>query len=302
VATVLLFEPTRASAFLRRTLDLDAALSRQFLFWIELAMDVLLWIFGIFTLIVLWSGDYESLLYFLAAAIKGVSIGKYTFSIVDILVAAALFVAVLFGTRYAQRMLENRILPQTRLDAGVRHSVKAGVGYIGLILAAVTAVAAIGLDLSNLALIFGALSVGIGFGLQNIVNNFVSGLILLIERPIKVGDWVVVGTKEGTVRNIKVRATEIETFHKATIIIPNSEILSSAVVNWTHKDRMARIDIKVPVAYGVDTRRVRQLLLDCARAHAHVAIHPAPQVVLADLGANGLDFELRVFVDRKAHV
>lgn len=297
VATVLLFEPTRASAFLRRTLDLDAALSRQFLFWIELALDVLLWIFGIFTLIVLWGGDYESVLYFLAAAIKGVTIGKYTFSIVDILFAVVLFVAVLFGTRYAQRTLENRILPQTRLDAGVRHSVKAGVGYIGLILAAVVAVAAIGLDLSNLALIFGALSVGIGFGLQNIVNNFVSGLILLIERPIKVGDWVVVGTKEGTVRNIKVRATEIETFHKATIIIPNSEILSSAVVNWTHKDRMARIDIKVAIAYGADAQRVRQILLECARVHPQVATAPAPQAVLADLGANGLEFELRVFVN-----
>ncbi|MSP88073.1 MAG: mechanosensitive ion channel family protein [Alphaproteobacteria bacterium] len=297
VMTVLLFEPTRASAFLRRTLDLDAALSRSLIFWLELVLDTLLWIAGLFFLLLQWGGDHESLFYFLAAAIKGVTVGKYTFSIVDIVFAAALFVAVLFGTRYAQRTLENRILPQTRLDAGMRHSVKAGVGYIGLILAFVVAVAAIGLDLSNLALIFGALSVGIGFGLQNIVNNFVSGLILLIERPIKVGDWVVVGTKEGTVRNIKVRATEIETFHKATIIIPNSEILSSAVVNWTHKDRMARIDIKVAIAYGADTRRVQQLLMDCARAHSQVALHPAPQVVLADLGANGLDFELRVFVN-----
>jgi small-conductance mechanosensitive channel len=301
VTAVLLFEPTRASAFLRRTLDLDASLSRRLVFWIELVLDALLWIVGISFLLVLWGGDPESLLYFLTAAVKGVTIGKYTFSILDVLFAALLFVAVLFGTRYIQRTLEHRILPQTRLDAGVRHSLKAGVGYIGLVVAVVAAVTAIGLDLSNLALIFGALSVGIGFGLQNIVNNFVSGLILLIERPIKVGDWVVVGGKEGTVRRINVRATEIETFQKATVIIPNSEILSSAVINWTHKDRKARLEVRVGIAYGADAGRVQQVLLDCARAHRDVAFQPAPQAVLVDLGANGLVFELRVFINDVDH-
>jgi len=219
------------------------------------------------------------------------------FSVVDLAFAGLLFAALLLVTRYVQRVLENRILPQTRLDAGVRHSLKAGVGYFGMIVAAIAATAAIGLDFSNLALIFGALSVGIGFGLQNVVNNFVSGLILLVERPIKVGDWVVVGNKEGTVRRINVRATEIETFQRATIIIPNSEILSSSVVNWTHKDRSARLEIRVGVAYNSEPEKVIAVLLECARAHPNVATWPQPQALLTDFGANALVFELRVYVD-----
>jgi len=154
----------------------------------------------------------------------------------------------------------------------------------------------LGLDLSNLALIAGALSVGIGFGLQNVVNNFVSGLIMLFARPIKVGDWVIVGGYEGMVKRIDVRATEIETFQRSAVIIPNADVLSSAIVNWTHRDRYARLEVKVGVAYGSHVARVRDVLLACAKAHPEIAVIPVPYVLFTDFGGSSLDFELRAYL------
>ena len=139
-----------------------------------------------------------------------------------------------------------------RVDVGVRNSIRTVVGYAGVALAALIGVSAAGIDLSNLALIAGGLSLGIGFGLQNVVSNFVSGLILLAERPFKVGDWIVAGPVSGTVKKISVRATEIETFQRQTVILPNSELINSAVANWTHRNKLGRVDIAVNVAYGSD--------------------------------------------------
>ncbi|HZA02857.1 MAG TPA: mechanosensitive ion channel domain-containing protein, partial [Hyphomicrobiaceae bacterium] len=141
-----------------------------------------------------------------------------------------------------------------------------------------------------------ALSVGIGFGLQSIVNNFVSGLILLVERPVKVGDWIVVKGQEGYVRRISVRATEIETFDRASLIIPNSELITGTVTNWTHRNAMGRLIIKVGVSYEADPERVRDILMAVAENSAYVLKEPAPRVALDDLGPNALDFSLRVFI------
>ena len=226
-------------------------------------------------------------------------------SLADILLAILIFVAVWALTRLFQRLLDEKLLPQTRLDPGVRHSLSALVGYIGFVVAAVFAISTLGLNLSNLALIAGALSVGIGFGLQNIVNNFVSGLILLIERPVKVGDWVVVGQHEGFVTRISVRATEIETFRRASVIVPNSELLSGAVTNWTHRDKYGRVDVKVGIAYGSDTDKARELLLACAREHEQILSWPAPHVLFLEFGDSALQFELRGFiagVEQRFHV
>jgi small-conductance mechanosensitive channel len=230
------------------------------------------------------------------AAMAGVKIGGLTISLTDVVIAVALFIVVMSATRFLQRTLEDRILPQTRFDTGVQNSIKAATGYIGIVVAAILAISALGLDLSNLAIIAGALSVGIGFGLQNIVNNFVSGLIILAERPVKVGDWVVIGQHEGTVRRINVRATEIETFQRASVIVPNSDLLSGALVNWTHKNKLGRVDIKLGVAYGSDTELVRQTLLDCAADNPRILTWPKPQVVFRAFGASTLDFELRGFI------
>jgi potassium efflux system protein len=227
---------------------------------------------------------------------RGVTVGGIRLAPADMITAVLMFTVAVMVTRHVQRMLDVRVLQRLQLDRGVQNSIRTGVGYFGFALALLIAIGALGLDLSNLALIAGALSVGIGFGLQNVVSNFVSGLILLVERPIKVGDWVVVGDKEGVVKRISVRATEIQTFQRASVIIPNSELVSSAVVNWTFKDKFGRIDIKVGVEYGSDLKLVRETLLACATAHPRVARMPGPMVVFRDFGASSLDFELRCFV------
>lgn len=157
-----------------------------------------------------------------------------------------------------------------------------------------------GVDLTNLALIAGALSVGIGFGLQNIVNNFVSGLILLFERPIRRGDWVIVNGTEGTVQNINIRSTLIRTFDRADVIVPNSELISGQVTNWMLKDLRARVKIPVGVAYGSDVEQVKQILLDIIANRPEVIRDGStapPQVLFIGFGDSALNMELRFFVE-----
>ena len=165
-------------------------------------------------------------------------------------------------------------MPQTRLDAGVRNSVRTIFGYIGVIVAALLAGAQIGVDVQKLALIAGGLSVGIGFGLQTIANNFVSGLILLWERTIRVGDWVVVGTEQGFVRAINARSTEIETFDRGSLIVPNSNLVSGIVKNWVHNDRVGRIIVSVNITYESDLDQVRDLMIAAAKAQDQVLAIP----------------------------
>jgi len=265
-------------------------------FWLGGTLEVLLFLFYVFALTQAWSIPTDEVLDFSRRAVDGFRFGGLTISVGDIAAALALFVAGLFATRFGQNALRDRILPQTRLDIGVRHSLVAGLGYVGFIVAVVLAISALGIDLSNIALIAGALSVGIGFGLQNIVNNFVSGLILLVERPVKVGDWVVVGEHEGYVRRISVRATEIETFPRAAVIVPNSELLSTAVKNWTYKDKMGRLEVSIGMPYSADVARVRATLLDCITALPGILKNPAPYVVFREFGASQLLFQVRGFI------
>lgn len=228
--------------------------------------------------------------------LAGISIGGVVLKPADILLALLAFLLAVTVTRFIQRRLDDRLLAKLQIDRGVRNSINTGVGYVGVILAIVIGIGTLGLDLSNLALIAGALSVGIGFGLQNIVQNFVAGLILLVERPVKVGDWVVVGGNQGIVKRISVRATEIQTFQRSSVIVPNAEFVSSAVTNWTHKDKVARVEVMVGVDYGTDLKKLRQVLMDCAQSVPHVLRFPAPMVIFKDFGPSSLDFEVRVFI------
>jgi small-conductance mechanosensitive channel len=163
-------------------------------------------------------------------------------------------------------------------------------------LAGVFALTAAGVDVSSLAIIAGALGLGIGLGLQSSINNFVSGIILLAERPIRVGDWASLPEGEGIVRRINVRSTEIETFDSCSIILPNSALVTEPVKNWTHNDDMGRFSIDVVVDYETDPEIMRKLLLDATRAHPKVLSHPAPTVLLTSFGKSGLEFVVRAFV------
>ena len=301
VIELALSRDEKVSSRLRHALTLTERGSRVLQFWVLFGINVVMLAIGVAIALPIWGVSWHGLSGWLKSSEAGGYLERLTFSLSDIATAFLVFAGIMLATRWLQRSLEERIFPQTRLDAGVRHSLKAAVGYIGLVVAAISAVSALGLNLTNIALVAGALSVGIGFGLQTIANNFVSGLILLIERPIKVGDWIVVGDKQGFVRRISVRATEIETFQRANVIIPNSEIISTAVVNLTHRDRAGRIDIPVGIAYGSDVEKAKAVLLRCAAEHPEVVKSPRPQVLLMNFGASALDLELRVHIDRIEH-
>lgn len=234
--------------------------------------DLQLWLFNLFT---------------------EINIGTIRISIFGILGGVLLFVAGLFVTRWFQKWLDGNVMARSHVDGGVRNSVKTGVGYLGTGIAGIIGISAAGIDLSSLALVAGALSLGIGFGLQNIVSNFVSGLILLVERPFKVGDHVITGANEGIVKRISVRATEIETFRRQSIIVPNSELINSPLGNWTHRNRVQRSEVPVSVAYDVDPEEVIEVLLAVVNERADVLRNPEPHVEFLRFGASSLDFELR---------
>ena len=226
----------------------------------------------------------------------GFTIGGFTISLSAIMVALLVLLAGFLVTRALQRWLELHLLPRTGLEPSLQISISTIIGYVGIIAVIAMAMSSLGIDLQKIAFVAGALSVGIGFGLQSIVSNFVSGLILLAERPIRVGDSIVVKGEEGYVRRISVRATEIETFERASVIVPNSELITGVVKNWTHANSTGRIIVKVAVAYDCDPDEVRDVLMACACEHPQVLQTPAPRVLLLNFGDTALEFELRCVV------
>ncbi len=266
------------------------------LFWMSLLVDMTLIVCSLPFIAAIVGVEWEGIRLLTYQAISGFEVGGITISISNLASSIVMFFSLLFFTRFIQKILSEKILPRTRMDKSARISFVQIIGYVGLTIALMSSIAAVGFDLSNLALIAGALSVGIGFGLQSIVSNFVSGLILLFERPIKVGDWVIVNSGEGIVKKISVRATEIETFDRTAIIIPNSELISSSVKNWTHKDRIGRVVISVGVSYNADPHQVKKILLEVASENDYVLSSPLPTVIFRDMADSALIMELRVFI------
>ncbi len=266
------------------------------LFWGGLVIDVLLILPTLYLLLLVYGVPSTIVTLWAEQLLTGFKLGEVTISLVDILFAILVLTLGLFASGLVRRWLSEKMLPNTYLDYGIRNSISAGISYIGVIVALILAIATLGISLSNLALVAGALSVGIGFGLRTVVENFVAGLLLLIERPIKVGDWVVVGPNEGMVRHISVRSTEIETFDRSAVIVPNSDLIASPVTNWTHKNRIARIIIPLRIYYGEDTRKVQQLLLDSTKDIDDILAFPEPYVLFNAFGESALEFELRCYI------
>ena len=243
-----------------------------------------------------WGVDSADLVGSLRGAFFGFKVGDVTISLATVVFAILIFALGFAVTRVVQGWLDTTFLPATDLDAGIRNSITTAFGYLGFFVAAALALSYLGLSLDRIALVAGALSVGIGFGLQSIVNNFVSGLILLWERPIRVGDLVVVGDGEGHVRRISVRSTEIETFDRSTLIVPNSNLISGVVRNRVRSDRTGRVIIAVNVLRNPDPVRAAELLASCANTQPDILKDPPPRVVFKKIGDTWLEFELVAFV------
>jgi len=227
----------------------------------------------------------------------GPTLGSVRLTPLTVGVAALVLYLVSWSSRMARSLLEIRVFPRTGWDSGVCYTISTTLHYAILLVGGLAALNILGFPLTNLALIAGALGVGIGFGLQNIVNNFISGLILLFERPIKVGDILVIDGQWGTVREIRVRSTIFETYDRYVLIIPNSELLSGKIANWTHYGGgINRLELKVGVGYGADVRRVAQLVTEICLAHPQVLKDPAPEAFFKAFGDSSLDFTIWVFL------
>jgi len=221
------------------------------------------------------------------------SIGSVSISLGDIIAFVLTIWISIFISRLIRFFLEEDVLPHFKLPRGVPGSISMLTHYIILVLGFIIAMSAAGIEWSRLALLAGALGVGIGFGLQDVVNNFVSGLILIFERPIKLRDVVEVGSLKGVVKRIGIRSSTIRTFEGAEVIVPNGHLISKEVTNWTLSDRQRRVSIKVGVAYGTNPNKVLEILSKIAVAHPDIQEKPEPYTLFTGFGESSLDFELR---------
>ncbi|HWQ03331.1 MAG TPA: mechanosensitive ion channel domain-containing protein [Candidatus Nitrosotenuis sp.] len=200
-----------------------------------------------------------------------------------------------------RRLLEHKVLARSRMDASTRLATATVFQYTLVVLGLFVILQTAGIDLTTLNILAGAVGIGVGFGLQNIANNFISGLIILFERPIKIGDRIVVGDIEGDVVSIAARSTTVLTNDNIAIIVPNSKFITEEVINWSHNDARIRFRIPLSVAYGSDARQVERLLLEVAAENKDVLADPAPGVRLVEFGDNGLHFELRAWTTALLH-
>ena len=226
---------------------------------------------------------------------KVINVGSQSYSAVELLLLLGLIVGVWFAANAITRLVRLHLLDRARLEKRVQDILSVLIHYALIFLGVVVLLQIWGIDLSSLAILASVLGVGIGFGVQNITNNFISGFIIMVESPIQIGDFVKVGDLLGTVEKIGARSTEIRTLDQVTIIIPNSRFLESEVINWSHGNPVSRLHVPVSVAYGSDINLVKTALLEAIRRHPEVLLRPKPEVWFQGFGDSALDFEIMVW-------
>jgi len=277
--------------------------------WLRLVVNLALWLGAARLLLLVWDPDQSITGDLSRYFTEGFAVAGITIVPAQLFWAILIFAALLTLTGWFKGRLNTRWLVKTRMEPSAREALVTTFGYVSICIAIVVALSFAGISFANLAIVAGALSVGIGFGLQNIVNNFVSGIIMLVERPVRTGDWIVVGSVEGYVQRISIRTTIIRTFDRADVIVPNSDLISGQVTNWTLGNTYGRAKLQIGVAYGSDVETVIATLLEVAKKHPLVISgHPQlpdPYALFLDFGDSSLNFELRAIIsdiNRRMHV
>jgi small-conductance mechanosensitive channel len=224
-----------------------------------------------------------------------VSLGQITVTAWKILYIILIFILLIYVTKKIKHWIIHSLLSKSKLDIGIRTTIGTMFRYLMIVIGLLIIFQSAGIDMSAITVLAGALGVGIGFGLQNITNNFISGLIIMFERPIKVGDRIEVGEISGDVVNISMRATTVVTNDNISVIVPNSDFISSQVINWSHNDRNVRFGVKVGVSYKEDPEKIKDILLAVAKDNPAVLKHPEPDVIFTEFGDSSLNFDLRIW-------
>lgn len=294
LAVALRLQPLRYS---RMVTGHAVAIERRGKAWLRW-VAVALWVWGLMRLLLL-AGPVEGALR--AWLGRPWQLGKLQFSPADLLAFFLAVAAAVLLSRFVRVLLDEDVYPRVELPRGVPYALSRLLHYMLLLAGFFLAVMAAGLDMSRFALVAGAFGVGIGFGLQNVVNNFVSGLILLFERPVQVGDTIAMTDMVGEVQRIGIRSSTVRTWDGSDVVVPNAEFISQRVTNWTLSDQKRRIEVPVGVAYGTDPERVLELLFEVARSHPNTIDEPAPRSLFLGFGDSSLNFELRAWVGQLDH-
>ena len=297
----LLNQETPAAERMRASLGVTKTGKGTGIGFMRLVADLVLWLSFIVYMIYVWDESGSTLNKLSQNILVGWKIGGMQVIPIKFIGGILIFASVIVVIGWLKRWIDRRWLRHIVVERGARDAIMTLFGYVGFVVAVLVALAMAEVNLTGLALVSGALALGIGFGMQEIANNFISGLILLFERPIRAGDFVTVGEVQGFVRSIRIRATEIETLDNQNVLVPNSELVSGRVINWVLRDTYGRLQIKVGVAYGSDIESVRDILESIAREHTEVITDgraPAPRALFMGFGDSSLDFELRVRIQR----